>query len=274
MMSLSNLLVNFWRYTLQSASLTLNKCPAKSVEKTPHELYFGKFSKLAFLGIWGGKTYVKKLTKDKLQPKSDKCYFIGYPKETVGYYSYLKHDDKIFVARSRAFLEKEYLSRRGRSEGVHLEETQDVEATVNTPSVETTDTPQELVSSYIEDPVLAVVEKPTLRRSNRDRQESDRWYGEAFMIENDEPTSYEEAMSNKDVDKLLIAMKSIRIILPIVAFHDYEIWQMDVKTGFLNGNLEEDVYMVQPPGFICPKGPKKVCKLQRYIYGLKQASRN
>ena len=41
-------------------------------------------------------------------------------------------------------------------------------------------------------------------------------------------------------------LKSIRIMLAIAAFHDYEIWQMDVKTAFLNGNLTEDVYMVQP----------------------------
>ena len=49
---------------------------------------------------------------------------------------------------------------------------------------------------------------------------------------------------------------------------------MDVKTAFLNGHLNEDVYMVQPEGFVNPKHPNKVCKLQRAIYGLKQASRS
>ncbi|KAK8694673.1 hypothetical protein V6N13_072220 [Hibiscus sabdariffa] len=67
--------------------------------------------------------------------------------------------------------------------------------------------------------------------------------------------------------------KSIRILLAIVAFHDYEIWQIDVKTAFLNGKLEEDVYMTQPEGFVTPENAGKVCKLQRSIYGLKQASR-
>ena len=46
---------------------------------------------------------------------------------------------------------------------------------------------------------------------------------------------------------------------------------MDVKTAFLNGNLLEDVYMTQSEGYVDPENPKKVCKLQRSIYGLKQA---
>ena len=61
-------------------------------------------------------------------------------------------------------------------------------------------------------------------------------------------------------------------MLAIAAFYDYEIWQMDVKTAFLNGFLEEELYMIQPEGFVDPKGANKVCKLQRSIYGLVQAS--
>ncbi|GKB53946.1 retrotransposon protein, putative, ty1-copia subclass [Tanacetum coccineum] len=49
---------------------------------------------------------------------------------------------------------------------------------------------------------------------------------------------------------------------------------MDVKTAFLNGYLDEDIYMVQHEGFVDPNHPRKVCKLQRSIYGLKQASRS
>ncbi|GJV72113.1 retrotransposon protein, putative, ty1-copia subclass [Tanacetum coccineum] len=61
-------------------------------------------------------------------------------------------------------------------------------------------------------------------------------------------------------------------MLAIAAFHDYEICQMDVKTAFLNGKLTEDVFMAQPEGFENPKYPKRVCKLQKAIHGLKQAS--
>ena len=61
-------------------------------------------------------------------------------------------------------------------------------------------------------------------------------------------------------------------MLAIATF--YEIWQMDVKTAFLNGFLKEELYMMQPKVFVDPKGANKVCKLQRSIYGLVQASRS
>ena len=63
-------------------------------------------------------------------------------------------------------------------------------------------------------------------------------------------------------------------MLAIAAFYDYEVWQMDVKTAFLNGFLEEELYMMQPEGFVDPKGANKLCKLQQSIYGLVQASRS
>ncbi|GKC53210.1 retrotransposon protein, putative, ty1-copia subclass [Tanacetum coccineum] len=69
-------------------------------------------------------------------------------------------------------------------------------------------------------------------------------------------------------------IRAIRILIAIAAFYDYEIWQMDVKTAFLNGYLNEDIYMVQPEGFVDPNHPRKLCKLQRSIYGFKQASRS
>ena len=69
-------------------------------------------------------------------------------------------------------------------------------------------------------------------------------------------------------------LKSVWIILAIAAYFDYEIWQMDVETTFLNGNLTEDIYMMQPEGFVDPSNAGKICKLRKSIYGLKQASRS
>src|SRR6266511_2065496 len=71
-----------------------------------------------------------------------------------------------------------------------------------------------------------------------------------------------------------VMLKSVRIMLEIAAFYDYEICQMDVKTAFLNVYHNEDLYMMHPEGFVDPKGANEVCKLQRSIYGLVQASQS
>ncbi|GJY04173.1 retrotransposon protein, putative, ty1-copia subclass, partial [Tanacetum coccineum] len=59
-------------------------------------------------------------------------------------------------------------------------------------------------------------------------------------------------------------IRAIRILIAIAAYYDYEIWQMDVKTAFLNGRLDEDIYMEQPEGYVNPKYPNRVCKLQMH----------
>ena len=60
----------------------------------------------------------------------------------------------------------------------------------------------------------------------------------------------------------------------VIAVHlDYKVWQMDIKITFFNGELEEEVYMIQTKGFISID-ESKVCKLNRSIYGLKQASQS
>uniref|UniRef100_A0A2N9FGP9 Integrase catalytic domain-containing protein n=1 Tax=Fagus sylvatica TaxID=28930 RepID=A0A2N9FGP9_FAGSY len=64
---------------------------------------------------------------------------------------------------------------------------------------------------------------------------------------------------------------SIRMLIAIAALYNLEIHQMDVKTAFLNGELDEEIYMEQPEGFIVPGKEKKVCRLVKSLYGLKQA---
>jgi hypothetical protein len=66
----------------------------------------------------------------------------------------------------------------------------------------------------------------------------------------------------------VVMLKSVRILLAIAAYFNYEIWQMDLKMTFINGNLTEDVYMTQPEGFVDPKYVGKICKLQKSIYGI------
>ena len=67
--------------------------------------------------------------------------------------------------------------------------------------------------------------------------------------------------------------ESLRLLLALAALENWEIHQMDVKSAFLNGVLNEEIYMEQPQGFIAAGQENKVCRLKKAIYGLKQASR-
>ncbi|KAK1681285.1 hypothetical protein QYE76_042133, partial [Lolium multiflorum] len=352
MMSLTDLPLSFWSYALETAAFTLNRAPSKSVETTPYELWFNKKPKLSFLKVWGCEAYVKRLQPDKLEPKAEKCVFIGYPKETIGYTFYHRSEGKIFVAKNGTFLEKEFLTKEVTGRKVELDEIEEsllvdqssaVPENVPVPPTpateEANDNDHETSNETATEP----------RRSTRDRATPD-WYDPCLNVmivdNNDEdPATYEEAMMSPDSNKWQEAMKSemgsmydnkvwtlvelpdsrkavenkwifkrktdadgnitvykarlvakgfrqiqgvdydetfspvaklksVRILLAIAAFFDYEIWQMDVKTAFLNGDIEEELYMVQPKGFVDPKNADKVCKLQRSIYGLKQASRS
>ena len=71
----------------------------------------------------------------------------------------------------------------------------------------------------------------------------------------------------------MVMLKSIQIMLALAIHLDYEIRQIDVRIALLNGELDEEVYMIQLEGFT-PTDKSKVCKLQRSIYGMKQASRS
>ena len=80
-----------------------------------------------------------------------------------------------------------------------------------------------------------------------------------------EGVDYEETFSP------VAMLKSIRILLSISACLDYEIWKMDAKMAFMNGYLEESIYMIQPKGFVAKDQQQKACKLLRSIYRMKQA---
>ena len=112
MMSLTDLPLSFWGYALETAAFTLNWAPSKSVETTLYELWFGKKPKLSFLKVWGCNAYVKKLQPEKLEPKPEKCVFIGYPKETIGYTFYLRSMAKSLLPRTGPFWRRSFSRRK------------------------------------------------------------------------------------------------------------------------------------------------------------------
>ena len=81
----------------------------------------------------------------------------------------------------------------------------------------------------------------------------------------------QEGLDYFDTYSPITKITSIRKLIAIAAVYKLEIHQMDVKTAFLNGDLEEEIYLEQPKGFIVPGQEQKVCRLIKSLYGLKQA---
>ena len=82
-----------------------------------------------------------------------------------------------------------------------------------------------------------------------------------------------EGVDYNEIFSPVVRHTSIRVLLAIVAHYDLELEQLDVKTAFLHGLLEEDIYMTQPEGFVVPGKEDYVCKLKKSLYGLKQSPR-
>ena len=141
MMSHADLPTSFWGHALETATFTLNRVPSKSVQNMPYEMCTGKHPSMSFMKIWGCEAYVKRQTSTKLEPKSEKCVFVGYPKETKGYYFFNPTENKILVARTGVFLEREFVSRKGSGRKIELEEVRESQNTTE-PEIEQQQIPQ------------------------------------------------------------------------------------------------------------------------------------
>nr|GFC61406.1 retrovirus-related Pol polyprotein from transposon TNT 1-94 [Tanacetum cinerariifolium] len=85
--------------------------------------------------------------------------------------------------------------------------------------------------------------------------------------------SQQEGIDYDDTFSPVARIEAIRLFLAYAAHKDFTVYQMDVKTAFLNGILKEEVYVGQPPGFVSKQYPDHVYALDKALYGLKQAPR-
>ncbi|GJW61771.1 zinc finger, CCHC-type containing protein [Tanacetum coccineum] len=226
MMNLTTLPLSFWDYALESATRILNMVPTKKVDKTPYEMWYGKVPNLSYLKVWGCEALVKRDTPDKLEQRSVKCIFIGYPKETMGYYFYFPPENKIVVARYAEFFEKRLINQEISGRAVDLEEIQEQEDT--SPSEITSNIPQE-VEGFGPPPQE---EEIPIRRSERTRRVPNRLCLNVEVEEHslgdlNEPTSYKAAMLDAESNKWIDAMNA-----EIQSMMDNKVWVLvDLPPG-------------------------------------------
>ena len=78
-------------------------------------------------------------------------------------------------------------------------------------------------------------------------------------------------MDNSDTFSLVAKLTSIQLFISLAATHGWDLHQLDIKNTFLHGDLAEEVYMEQPPGFVAQEEIGRVCSLRKSLYGLKQS---
>ncbi|GJR87891.1 retrotransposon protein, putative, ty1-copia subclass [Tanacetum coccineum] len=228
MMNLTNLPLSFWDYALEFATRILNMVPTKKVDKTPYELWYGKVPNMSYLKVWGCEALVKRDTPDKLQ----KDWFEPTSRGRVS----IRRSERTRRAPNRLCLNveaEEY------SLG-DLNEPTSYKATIlDCESNKWIDAMNAEIQSMMDNMVWVLVNLPpgckTVGSKWIFKKKTDmggiihtykaclvaKGYTQLYGVD------YEETFSP------VADIRAIRIIISIVAYYDYEIWKIDIKTAFL-----------------------------------------
>ncbi|RVW64853.1 Retrovirus-related Pol polyprotein from transposon TNT 1-94 [Vitis vinifera] len=217
----------------------------KKAEKTPYELWKGRKPSYTYLRMWGclAKVAVPPPKKVKIGPKTIDCIFIGYAHNSNAY-RFLVYESNIPDIHKNTIMESRNASF---FEDVFPCEPQTFKEAVNsTEGLMWKEAIKSEIDSILQNHTWELVDLPPGCKPL-----SSKWIFKRKM------------KVDGSIDNLMV--------LAIAALRNLEIHQMDVKTAFLNGDLDEEIYMEQPEGFSAPGQEKKVCKLVKSLYGLKQA---
>nr|GEY07578.1 retrotransposon protein, putative, Ty1-copia subclass [Tanacetum cinerariifolium] len=249
------------------------------MDKTPMEMWSGHPSDYGMLRTFGCVTYLH-VKQGKLEPRAVKCFLLGYPEGVKGYRLYRLDNEspKIVTSRNVVFNESVMYKDTLKDSGAGIDK-----------SVEELHVEVELQRLNYQ---LVRDREPRTRMKPLRFQDESNMAAYAFATAKEEdthePLIYQEAVACEDSSKQkLVSCKWLfkikewiegvqrprykaRLVARGFTHRADELEQLDVKTTFLHGNLEEMIYMRQPPGY---EQGNKVCLLKKSLYGLKQSPR-
>nr|GFA06819.1 hypothetical protein [Tanacetum cinerariifolium] len=273
-MNITTLPLSFWDYALESAKRILNMVPTKKVDKTPYELWYGKVINLSYINVWCCEALVTQDTPDKLQRKQWRAVDLEeiqdkdtspseitseIPMEVEGFEPPqeevipIRRSERTHRAPNRLCLN---VVVEEHSLGDLNEPTSYIAAMLDSESNKWIYTMNAEIQSMIDNmvwvlfdfrPNCKIVRSKWIFKKKTNMDSIVHTYKARFVAKGYTQlygVDYEKTFSP------VADIRAIRILISIAAFYDYKIWQMDAKTAFLNGYPDEDIYMVQPEGYV------------------------
>ncbi|GJR28388.1 retrovirus-related pol polyprotein from transposon TNT 1-94 [Tanacetum coccineum] len=254
----------FWCNAVDTSTYILNRILIRAIlGKTPYELLRGRKPTLDYFRVFGSKCFILN-TKDyltKFDPKSYEGVFLGYSQNSKAYIILNKHTRKIEESLNVTFAETPPPSKTSPLVDDDLDEEEAVRATE-----------KKNLENVVQDETLEIDKIVNIKESRNHPLEN--------VIGNLNQRTFRlvaqgyNQQEGIDYDKtyaLVSRLESIRILLAYACALDFKLFQIDVKSAFLDGFINEEVYVAQPPGFIDFEKPDHVYKLKKALYDLKQA---
>nr|GEY76587.1 hypothetical protein [Tanacetum cinerariifolium] len=226
---------------------------------------------------------------EKLKEKGDIGVFVGYSKESAAFRIYNKQTRKIHESVNVNFDEILEMASKQFSLEPNLSKLNETGKSLN-PSVlkgseaskkDLKDLFQDFYDEYFDSSKIMKssttnVETPIIEEVFHEVSESFQGESSSSSLNDDVQQigySQQEGINYDETFAHVARIEAIRLFLAYAAHKDFTVFQMDVKTTFLNGILKEELYVGQPPGFVSKQYPDHVYALDKALYGLKQAPR-
>nr|GEU57851.1 hypothetical protein [Tanacetum cinerariifolium] len=286
-----------WAKAVETACFTQNRSIIRLRHgKTPYELLHSKLHDLSFFHVFGALYYPTNDSENlgKLQPKADIEIFIGYAQTKKAFQIYNRRTRRIVETIHVDFDELTAMPSEQSSSGPTLNET--TPGTISSGLVQTSSPSTSYVPpsrnnwdlqfqpmfDELLNPRLSVDHQATkviapIADTYKEALTQSCWI-EAMQEELNEFERLEVYRQEEGIDfeesfALVARLEAIQIFLAYAVHKNMVVYQMDVKTVFLNCNLREEVYVTQPDGFVDQDKPNHMYKLKKALYGLKQAPR-